>query len=431
MKADFAALDADDETCGRATPQPEVVWDLRRHAPELAELLRAATPGIDQLQQLLTERLPMPKSRGPFRRAPFIRPLFHDRAYYICLDDLLGSAAKGAVIAVKGSEPYATDLDDWADTLHRSKSYAEAQYGSVSAIAWDIGTVIRRLDGFALLEGKVPCGLGVEDAMQEAEAALAFQLAYARRYGELARLPLPLFVYKWPEEIGDRLWQAIGSKLSKRAAHVVPRMLRAGLGGYAYYFPAIPIRVLHLDWFIGAKDSYAGRMVALTKPFTIVDVELSTDACVTVNRWIELVSRMLAAGYFPKDSASVVTGDCLQSQNATVDGGFCDADSIVAMSGVTDDAEFRYMFRRAIEELSRTIAAFMAGPNVATQRFVSRVPDVFWAVWADIRSRLRDELARNPPADRRLTALVEERAAYRDLDEAFALALDGRKRAQK
>jgi hypothetical protein len=429
---DFTALDVEDDTCGRATPRPEVVWDLRNKAPDLAERLRVAMPGIDQLQQLLSERLPMPRSRGPFRRAPFIRPLFHDRAYYICLDDLAGGSAQGAVIAVKGSEPYANDLDDWVDTLQRSKSYAEAQYGTASSITWDVGTVIRRLDAFPLLEGKVPCGVAVEDAIQEAEAALSFQEAYARRYRELARLPLPLLVYRWPDEIRDRLWEAIRSKLSRRAAHAVPRMLQAGIGGYVYYFPTIPIRVMHLDFFAGPpQGSYSGRMVALGRAFQIVDIQISLDVAVTVDRWIDLVTRMLAAGYFPKDSASVVTGDCLQSQNATLDGGFCDADSVLPMSSVVDDAEFRYMFRRAVEELSRTIAVLMTGSGVATQRFVSRVPDVFAAVWADIRSRLRAEVARAAPVDGRLVALVEERTAYRDLDEAFALALDGRRRGDK
>lgn len=114
----------------------------------------------------------------------------------------------------------------------------------------------------------------------------------------------------------------------------------------------------------------------------------------------------------------MVTGDCLQVQNAVLDGGFADVESLIA-SSLLDDRALRDAVRRTVHELAVTATRLLLGLWVSTVDMRDRLPDIHAVVW----NALAERLAAEAPTDERIAAiLASRRPAYDALVELLEQA---------
>jgi hypothetical protein len=281
----------------------------RRFAAEIPEIGAALSgegvpPWVAPAEGALLARLPiapcLPSGEGAFFRLPR-----HARCFHYSPSG--GGAAK-EVLAIKGTEPLAPDFDGFL--------YVLEHLGTPELS----GSPQRRLgEHFALVEHKVPGALTLREAEDEANAAAEIQSRHLRTYGTLARLPCPLLLVRLPDRVGDELIEKLGRALSSRALARVEPSIRHGLAVYIYYYPALPLRVSHI----------AATLPRGSFPVRLAELERCVAPPAVIEEWVRQFVRMLYLGFLPVALGSRGTGACCDPNNAVVDGGFVDLDSLL------------------------------------------------------------------------------------------------------
>jgi hypothetical protein len=315
-----------------------IAWDVAREAPLLLDALSAQAAGVPSRLAALRDRVPCAGSIVPFEAEAdgrtFVRPYRHLRAFY--------EKCEGGVIAYKGTEPYAADRDAHLRTLAHFRVDYPARGKSLFSAA----------EHFAIVEQKVALALGLDEALEDARAAAALQSAHLERFGKLARLPTPLMVVSWPQDVATAHLAALRPLISERAQRILDTCMRNGLGAIVYHYPSVPIRVAHLPHELGpASDGPWLQRLARR-----------ADPAATVDSWVDLVARMLSLGFLPGRTDHIGIGHCVEMQNAVIDGGFVDVGSVVRMESVRSDGAFQEMLLAAIADLSKTVRHFVLGP---------------------------------------------------------------------
>lgn len=374
----------------------ELVWDGVAAWPELARFVG------DEVAPALHAGVPCLRDVGVVDDPPFVRPAGHRRAFYV-------RYARG-VLAVKGSEPFAANFVDILDHLQGGHVNVELRLGSKAIDRTLTRTEMNGLDKLAIVEGKVPGCVTVREALGEAHAALAVQRAHVARFGTPARLPLPLFVGKWPADRVTMVREALRARMRDRALHIADAVVSEGVGVYVYHYPTVPLRLAHLAVDDAKKGKHIARRLAALAPHV--------DARVTLEGWLELVARLFAIGFVAKDPASIVTGDCLQVQNVCLDGGVTDVESLVS-SSTFDERALREAVRRTVHELALDATRLLAGLSVSTVDMRDRLPELTAIVWADLARRLEAHGA----ADARILDVLRTRDTFAALLRTLELAL--------
>lgn len=315
-----------------ASVSGETLWDVASDAPELLAALEA-NAGARAARERLGAALPVAPSAAAFDDGGFTRPEGHRRAFY-------ATTAEGGVAAIKGTEVGCSDVSKVLDWLARNRFLSSAH----SLLEW-----------YPLREQKIPMALLRDEALEEARVAAAVQKAYFAHFGELAKIPLPLRVVAWSGADVDRFTSALTPLLSPRARECVARLAQGGLAAYAYYYPSLPTRVLHLVRTEGAPadaawPAYRKRLQSRLG-----------DPLGPVSSWIRTAARIMKLGWLPCDSSTDAVGNCLRPQNAVLDGGFVDVDSLMPLSEFRDDRHVGQAFLLSLCELSLTVATFATG----------------------------------------------------------------------
>jgi hypothetical protein len=378
------------------TEAAAVTWDVARAAPELFEAIRS--PALAELVATLRDQVPIAPAIDPFERDGAIRPWRHLRAFYLRLGD--------EVVAVKGTEPHAPDLAQKLVALRQFRvDYPSRGRSLVSA-----------LEHFPLVEQKVPLGVTADEAASDVASACAFQLAHLRAFGELARAPLPLLALRWPAAVAERHGALLLPLLSERAAAIVRPALARGLSCVIYHYPAVPIRVAHLDSQLPSPIAdYPSRRRALEK---------MTDPERTIESWVDLAARMIVLGFLPSTIESHGVGHCLEAQNAVIDGGFVDLGSIKHVSRAADAREIEEALLASVIDLARTVRQFLLG-SLADAEAEYRNPslvmmEIASRVWTRLRERAGEHAIRVEP-DPRIAAFFAPGTLFEELDRGLSL----------
>lgn len=379
----------------RIRPQA-LAWDVAAEAPELRDALAAIVPGLDARLARLRDAVPCAPTVRPFAieegEVRYVRPYRHLRAFY--------EHVPGGVIAIKGTEPHAADRDAHLRSLAEFRVDYPARGRSLFSAA----------EHFALVEQKVPLALGVDEALEDVRCAAMLQRAHLARHGELARLPTPLLALAWPEATRTQHLEALRPLLSQRAFRIVEAFTQHGLGAVVYFYPALPIRVAHL-----AAELGAGAEPWLTR------LARRTDPALTVDRWLDLVARLLALGWLPGRTEHIGIGHCLELQNAVIDGGFVDVGSVIAMDQVRSDRAFQEMLLAAIADLARTIRHFILGPVPDAEAEYRNPSLAMLQTLHRVLPALVDRIVRHEPTDPRLLAALRRRPTFEALAHELTL----------
>jgi hypothetical protein len=340
------------------------------------------------------------------------------RSYYLLLDAVeeAAEAAQGAV-AFKGTEPGLADFESWIEAMGARTVAFRGQYHRIVSEGVPAHSRTSLLEKFPIIERKIPGALGLREAMNEASRALRFQEAYLARYGELAMTPIPLRVYRWGEEATTRVTKILAGHLSDTAMSAIAESMGTGLGCYLYFYPGktSPIRVSHLEHeAVGPKEPFSLRSRKLAE-------ELDTES--VVQSWTTLLARMLVLGFVPKDPSSVLSGDCLQIQNATIDGGFTDMDSVVALADIRSDAMAKEAIRASLLELTRTVSVLLMGRSGLQASFQLQVPEVFTWVRNQVIRAVTYE-SRRGSVDPRVAAVLLPESSWQGLANTLVRLFD-------
>ena len=321
------------------TVELEPVWSFTAENPELREALAQTEPWLTQTLDTLAVRLPLPRTVKTFVAKPFYRPPGSYRCFYYCpssLDDEgPGGSAGRAVVAIKGLEPCSPDVDVVLRDLKRA---CYSPHNIAEHLIFE--------------ENKIPASLGLPEALREAKRAAEIQSAHLRVYGSLARLPFPLFVFRHSVDVERQILENLRRRdLSDAALETVEPRITRGLGVYVYYYATPPVRARDVELFLQGLG-FQQRMFAL---IGLCDPEE------IIRRWVCCFVRMLYLGVLPGALPSFRTGICCQPQNACIDGGFVDLDSLTPLAALQDDTAVYGALQFSTESLLNTVRALVAG----------------------------------------------------------------------
>lgn len=264
----------------------------------------------------------------PGQWPPYHRPKGHWRCLY--------QWDSWGCLAVKGGESHSPHFDSMLEIMERQR--LTFRYGFDEQPQNARLSVLER---FLFVENKFPGAVRLQEALDEARVAADFQLAYWRRYGELARAPLPLVVHQIPQELERSLLELLCRRLPARHHGRVQALLP--LGVLVYWYPTLPERVSHVRLPEGEHWQFLRQLL---------------DPRQVVESWIELLTRCLLLGWVPCDPRSSLQGMCLEAQNLTLDGGMVDLDSLRRLETFHDP---RSAVERCFEVLAASIAHFLTG----------------------------------------------------------------------
>ena len=362
---------------------PEVTWRASDAAPMLLAALQQKEPGLSSVLARMESGLPVQKTWAFGEAGAFVRPDRHARAIYLDLSKLNGRP-HGGCIAIKGSEPACDNFSDIVERLKHMWNVCGVTMGGFNRTIYQEVVMMNSMDRFPVTES-VPPGVHLHaSAMEEAEIGAEYQGAYLQRYSALAKAPVPLLVFRWPDDVADRVRERLAPDLAPRSRKIVDLVLNDGLGVFVYYYRSIPLRVIHLQ----APD--AVDATSLDRRLEVLGGVKTANT--TIESWVEETARMLVLGYVPTDPTSLDLGYCIQPQNLIVDGGFADISSLRPISSFMKEGEFRYALLRTLQVLERSISWFLVGSQAGPDAFRRHFPEVYCSLWEKVREHVRTEI---------------------------------------
>ncbi len=167
--------------------------------------------------------------------------------------------------------------------------------------------------------------------------------------------PVPLFIYPLPRSLVERFAIQLRSYLSSRAWDRVYSQIAGGLAVYVYYYRSLPLRVAHFDRSFDGSATFAEREKAFAS--------IWPPPQLSVPLWAKAFSRLLALGYIPGALGSRGTGDCCNPQNAVLDGGFVDLDSVIPISELDSESLLVQTLYYSLRSLTNTCVTLLLGRN--------------------------------------------------------------------
>lgn len=315
------------------------VFDAEADTPELFDQLLQSVPQLRDAMASLREALPLvPHSGvGPIGRFYRLPNHFRSVSFMLAPSPSAESDANPGVIVFKGTEPLLPDFPEYYDWMLRARFRS-------SALPLGLH--------FPLDMKLPPAAMWIEECRAEQAVSSKVQLQYLRRYRQLARLPLPLFVFKMTPHQLACYEDCISSRISSEAMWKIRNKLADGLGVEVYYYPELPVRV---------ADLFVGNVREVFRPCLAAD---NVEA--TCESWVLLLARLLCLGYMPFVPWHYGMGGCIDAGNACIDGGFNDLLTMASFDAIPDESLFQKSLQGSIQMLAESISALSAASIGAT-----------------------------------------------------------------
>lgn len=312
----------------------QTIFDAEQGTPGLIDAVAATVPQIRHVMASLRESLPLVPHAGvgPLGRSGFFRIPNHYRSVSFVLppDSGAGGASPG-VIVFKGTEPLLADFPQYFDWMLDAPFRASALPLALH---------------FPLDMKLPPAAMWIEECVAEQSVSSRVQQSFLARHGRMARLPLPLFVFKMTPGQNARYEQTIRSRLSEDALRKIKNKLTDGLGVEVYFYPELPVRVA--DLMVGnVRETFKSALGA-------EQVEEN------FGRWMQLLAEMLCLGYMPYAPWHHGMGGCVDPGNVCIDGGFNDLLTLVPFDAIPDDALFRQSLTASVRMLAESMTTMAA-----------------------------------------------------------------------
>lgn len=373
--ADFFRGDASDKASLR------VAFDAEQATPGLIDSLAAQVPQIRRIMASLRQALPLVPHSGIGPLGRFYRLPNHYRSVSFMLppEGPAGLQPAPGVVVFKGTEPLIADFPAYFD--------------------WMLGAPFRSSAlplalHFPLDMKLPPAAMWIEECLAEQAVSSRLQQLYLERHGRLARLPLPLFVFRMTPAQLARYEEVVCSRLSADANRKIRNKLSDGLGVEVYYYPELPVRVA--DLFVGNvretfKDALAPEQVEIT-----------------FGKWARLLSEILCLGYMPYAPWHHGMGSCCDQGNVCIDGGFNDLLTLVPFDAIPDDVLFRQSLAASTRMLAESMASLAAASvGMAPAADSEAIPVAAGYINDRLREHVRAMLRDGHAMDARLKRVFE------------------------
>jgi len=308
----------------------QTVFDAGRDTPELIDRVAADVPQIHEAISLLRDSLPLVPHSGVGPMGRFFRLPNHYRSVSYLLpaatdDD--PDAAAGAIV-FKGTEPLLADFPAYFDWMMEAPFRAS---GLPLALHFPMDMKLP------------PAAMWIEECLAEQVVSSRLQNSYLQRHGRLARLPLPLFVFRMNPEQNLRYETFVRSRIPADAYWKIKNKVADGLGVEVYYYPELPVRV---------ADLFVGNVRETFKPALTPELIEAT-----FGKWTVLLAEMLCLDYMPFVPWHRGMGGCVDQGNVCIDGGFNDLLTLVPFDAIPDETAFRQSLSATIRMLAESMAA--------------------------------------------------------------------------
>ncbi len=315
----------------------QAIFDAEASTPELIDRLAADVPQIRQMMARLRTSLPLAPHSGIGAMGRFHRLPNHYRSVNFLFSPAKPVDAQSwivapdpAAIVFKGTEPLLADFPSYLDWM------LDAPFRSSSL---PLGL------HFALQVRLPPAAMWIGECIAEQAVTSKLQQLHYERHGSLARLPVPLFVFKLTSEQVSRYEEVVRNRLSAEAFKRIEGKIADGLGIEVYYYPALPVRAA--DLLVGnVKDAFSRHL-------TPERVEA------TIDKWSRLLAEMLCMNYMPYAPWQQGMGACVDTGNACLDGGFCDLLTLVPFGAIPDELFHRSLIA-SIQVLGDSVSTLSA-----------------------------------------------------------------------
>jgi hypothetical protein len=285
----------------------ETAFDIEQAAPDVFAALCKSSEYVAPALSRLRSGVPLMASAAPGIQGQFYRLKGHNRS--VCWA-LAPDRVRSEVIVLKGTEPLLSDFERYLDWMKMR------QFGRAARPI---------LEHFPLFEGKIPGAVFLDEARREATIAVEVQTKHLKHYNELMRIPVPLLVFRLPDERTARVISLVRERMSQPAFERVEPHLKRGIGILTYYYPGPPVRI-HA---VGRPDFFLAGQERLFSPQHVI--ETATPG------WITIAARLLWLGFLPSTPLSWRLGNIFDVNNACWDGGACDVGSIYPIDKVHHD----------------------------------------------------------------------------------------------
>lgn len=318
----------------------EPIFDAGRDTPELVHAVARDMPQIEAILESLRHSLPLvPDSRiGLHGDGPFCRIPNHYRSVSFMVPSEADPSLPAGAILFKGTEPLLGDFQEYLDWM----------------LATPFRSAMLPLGLHFPLELKVPPGaMWIKECKAEQFLSSQVQQRHLQRFGYLARVPLPLFVYKLTVQQVARYAESVRNRIGADAFRKIESKLADGLGIEVYYYPSLPVRAADVQVSAG-KDA-------------LMQILTPDDLGVVFDHWIGLLSRLLKLGYMPYAPWNHGLGSCVDPGNACIDGGFNDLLTLVPFSMIPSEAIFRQSLQLTLHSLADSVATLLAASTEASR----------------------------------------------------------------
>jgi len=232
-------------------------------------------------------------------------------------------------------------------------------------------------------------------------------------------------VFRHSTDTVGRTRDALRHHLSPAALERIGPELEDGLAVYLYYYPSVPTRARDVEYLLDGLDFRA-------RTFKLVAEVCDPEGVIRL--WVRGFVRMLYLGYLPGSLASFRTGICCQPQNACLNGGFVDLDSLTPIAELRDDTAVFAALQFSVDALIRTVRTLVAGSSDGTRgestdnavdvhylsRYVSSLVEQSFETEVRPGLELDPRIARYFAPPRTYAELVDRLCTYYSPQTAFA-----------
>lgn len=349
----------------------DLVWDVRKYCKKEFAALLHKEKNLNIILDSLVHGCPTSQTARSFEGKNYFRLMGHARSFCMRLE-------VGGCLVFKGTEPLSQD------------------YPKILKDVWERRTPFlpSRIEHFTLKEDEIFLAMTLEGARYCANLSSDWISIYFKSYQRLPKTPFPLMVFRIDDNATSAFTKQLLPLLSDRgqqsAKKRIEPLLKEGLAVYVYYYHSVPYRAAHIGGFFPGSDGYG------VKEGEIQNVDYDIEKA--IEGWILLMSEMLKVGFMP--TTKIHTGNCLQSQNLAIDGGFCDIDSLEKMSNIKNMRDFEGAFFFSVRELVSSISLIL---NLEYEG----LGGALWSfVWNSLRKQIVKK-SRNQKIDKRLLQVVE------------------------
>jgi hypothetical protein len=366
-----------------------IAFDAEVSTPDVIENIAEKVPQIRDVMASLRNAVPLvPHSGvGPLGRSGFYRLPNHYRSvsYVLPPTDPCNPDSSPGVIVFKGTEPLLPDFPDYVDWMLKAPFRS-----SVLPLALH----------FPLDMKLPPAAMWIRECLAEQAVSSKVQQLYLQRYSRLARLPLPLYVFKMTREHVSRYEAVLRSRISEDAMSKCRSKIEDGLGIEVYFYPELPVRVA--DLFVGnVREMFAEAITP-------------EQVSVVYSEWMKLFADILCLDFMPYAPWHHGMGGCCDIGNVCIDGGFQDLLTLVSFDTIPNDTLFRQCMSASIRMLAESMSAMAAASigmssavesdagHVATAMIIERIRERIYSHERSghcINARLKRSLDTPHPGD--------------------------------